>query len=518
MINCLFQNTIKTKASLVGLFLVFGLVCFGQQPVFNAPVRNVLSTRSIVEHQNYYYSIGQYVDLEVGRYGLKLLKIDSMGTVVGEKKIVDSTLTIYPPNHICIEKTLDGNFITVISKGSDTVINSILKFDPNLDTIAIYTPINDGTIRVFEQAKQLPDSGFVATGLYYDQPKNMYHANLVRLDKNGQLLWEKIYKEPDTISLYPRQVYLTPDGGFLLTGQKVYLADFQTADALLIRVDNQGNELWRKTYGGSMEDGMASAAYRDDGKIIVSYSQETHPIQQGHSFAPVISVIDDQTGQELNKKLYQFLSYRNNIVYNLLKDGNKFIATGEYSHNSTQIPGGGTQGYTLAVDENLNDLWFRNYNPQGALARLDEDAALYDLRPTPDGGYIASGHIVIFDTTHISSNLGYNGWIVKMDSMGCVEQSTCINRIGTEEQTAQEDLSFEVYPNPSSGAVNVKLATEANGTATLYDLKGVKLSETKLVKGVGIINTHPNIPDGVYLIHAVDEGGNHTSEKVIIQR
>ena len=516
MINLILNKT-KTKASLVGLLLVFGMVCFGQQSVFKAPVRNVLSAQSIVEHKGYYYSIGQYGDLDVGRYGLKLLKIDSLGAVIAERKIVDSNLTIYPPNHISIEKTYDGNFITVMSKGSTSVINSALIFDVNLDTVALYTPINDGVTRVFEQVKQLPDSGFVATGFYYDQPKNMYHANLIRLDKNGQLLWEKIYKEPDTISLYPRQVYLTPDGGFLMAGQKVYLADFQTADALLIRVDGQGNELWRKSYGGSMEDGMASAAYRDDGKIIVSYSQETHPLQQGHSYAPVLSIIDDQTGQELQKKLYQFLSYRNNILYNLLKSGNKFIATGRFTQETPVLVGGATHGYTLAVDENLNDLWFRNYNPQGALARPDEDAALYDLRPTPDGGYIASGYIVIFDTTHINSNLGYNGWIVKMDSMGCVEQSTCINRIGVEEQPVVQEEGFSVFPNPSRSYFKVVTNSGLDGKAILYDLKGVKIIETDLVKGVGILNPPPGVAAGMYVIRAMDSLGNGASKKVILE-
>lgn len=102
--------------------------------------------------------------------------------------------------------------------------------------------------------------------------------------------------------------------------------------------------------------------------------------------------------------------------------------------------------------------------------------------------------------------------------MGCVEQSTCINRIGVEEEIAVETSGFEVYPNPSTGVINVKLATEVEGTATLYDLKGVKLQETQLVKGVGILNPHTNIATGIYVIQVVDKAGNYSSEKVIIQK
>lgn len=517
MINS-FLNTTKTKASLVGLLLLFSFVCFGQQAAFKAPVKEVLSNRQIVEHQGYYYSLGQYVDLDVGAYGVNLLKFDSQGNLVKTKHIVDTSLFYLPSNHISLEKTFDGNFVTIVNLWQPFRSVGILIFNTDLDTLKRITPLNDSFKRSFEQVKQLPDSGFVITGYYYDQPKNMYHANLVRLDKNGQLLWEKIYKELDTVSLYPRQVYLTPDGGFLMAGQKVYLGDWQTADALLIRVDSQGNELWKKAYGGSMEDGMASAAYRDDGKIVVSYSQETHPIPQGHSYAPVFSIIDDQTGQEFHKKLYQFLSYRSNLLYNLLRNGDKFIATGRFTQETSILVGGATQGYTLAVDENLNDIWFRNYNPQGAAARVDEDAALYDLRPTPDGGYIASGFILIFDTTNIDANIGYNGWVVKMDSAGCVEQSTCINRISIDEPIPAESSNFEIYPNPSRGVLNIRLATDRDGTATLYDLKGLKIAEAELVRGVGILNPPANVAAGVYVVHVTDNKGNHTSKKVIIQR
>ena len=83
-----------------------------------------------------------------------------------------------------------------------------------------------------------------------------------------------------------------------------------------------------------------------------------------------------------------------------------------------------------------------------------------------------------------------------------------------------EETSFNIriFPNPSRSYFKVVTNSSLNGTATLYDLKGVKLSETVLVKGVGILNPPTNVAAGIYVIHAIDEGGNHTSEKVIIQK
>lgn len=513
----LFLNTIKTKASLVGLLLIMVVSGNSQQIGFKEPLRESVQTQSILQDGDYFYAVGQWMDYTLNSDGVNLLKLDSLGQVVKEYRLSDTLGTLYPSAHVCLERLHNGDFICALTRLATPDYTALLRFNKNLDTVALYVPVSDGKTRVFQQVKQLPDSGFVITGYFYDQPKNMYHADLIRTDKNGNLLWEKIYKEPDSTSLDPYHVYLAPNGGFLIAGHRVYLADYQTADPLLLRVDSMGNELWRQSYGGSQVDGLACAVYRDDGNIMLHYTQGTHPIQQGHSFALVMAVVDDQNGQELKKKLYPFIDGRFNYSHNLIKDRNKFIGVGQYSPPDGDSTGK-RHGYTLAIDKDFNDLWFKNYYGQISPTRYDDKTVLYDLRTTSDGGYISGGYFKTYDTTQLDVHLGYNGWIVKMDSMGCVEQSTCINRIGIEKVEPARELGIKIYPNPSSGLIHIELATVENGTATLYDLKGVKLQETQLVKGVGILNPHTNIATGIYVIQVIDKAGNHSSEKVIIQK
>ncbi len=503
----------------MGLLLLWFVDVAAQQVQFKEPLRQSIRTYQIIEDQGEYLSVGQSYNSVINRYGIVLLKLDSLGKTVKSKEILDSSGIIYPSNHISLIKTLDNNFLTVAARYNPlTSHNLLLKFDENLSILAEWVVINDSFDRGFYQAKQLPDSGFVITGYWYDQPKNMYHADLVRIDKNGQLLWEQVIKRPDGISLWPYQVYPTPDGGFLIAGVQVYLPDIQTQDALLIRTDSAGNLLWKQTYGGAQVDGVAAAAYRDDGNIMLFYSQGTHPIQQGHSLMPVFSIVDDITGQELQKKTYPFIDYRSFLSYNLLKDGNKFIGTGEFGPGDiNKFPGGARHGYTIAVDENLSDLWFRNYYVQISTTRFDDWTTIYDIRPTSDGGYIAGGNTKTWDTTQLDVNLGFNGWIVKMDSMGCVEQS-CINRIDLPEDVLQEELiQLSVYPNPSSGIFNLELSSDLDGIAVLYDLKGQKLQETNLMHGVGVLNLKNDLPPGIYLVKVMDEAGSSISKKVVVQ-
>ena len=287
---------------------------------------------------------------------------------------------------------------------------------------------------------------------------------------------------------------------------------------MLIRTDSAGNLLWKRTYGGSQIDGMACAAYRDDGDIMLHYTQSYQTVPGGELYHPVFAVVDDASGAVRQiRKMSNFTYPEDMFSHNLLKDGNKYIASGQLEDKRPGTTGGFKQAYTLAVDENLNDIWFRQYHAQGADAPIDDWSVLFDLRPTSDGGYISGGYINTSDTTQLNVHLGFNGWIVKMDSMGCVEQS-CVNRIGVEEQVVEEaKVGLEVFPNPSSDVFHLKLSSKLNGTAILYDLKGQKLQETLLIRGVGILNPQRNIPPGMYVAQVTDEGGNSISKKVIIQ-
>ncbi len=506
------------KAPLLGLLLFFASSAMQAQTTqFNEPIRESTRIQSILESNGQYFGVGQFYQIATNRYSVNLLQFDATGAIVKEKRIIDSTQTFFPSNHISLVKTFDGNFVTTIDNAlGPSTKNGILKFDSNLDTLWLRYPALSANVRPIYQIKQLPDSGFILTGLTYVAAKSRYDANLVRTNKHGVLLWEKIFQEPDSISLYPFHVYPTPDGGFLMAGSKLYLPDQQTANPLLMRTDSAGNLLWQKTYGGNQIDGIACAAYRDDGNIMIHYSQSFAKTAGGSKYFPVYSIIDDMTGQEIVKKNYPFIKIRNLMSHHLIKNGSKFIAVGRLAHQDTNLAGGVVQAYTLAIDENLNDLWFRYYNGQGVNAPPDDWSVLYDLRPTSDGGYIAGGYFTTFDTTHVNVHLGYNGWIVKMDSMGCAIPS-CVNRIGVEEViTEKEELN--IFPNPVQTTLTIaadKLPPKT--TLQLLDIRGTVWHEQRLTAAHTTLSVEA-YPVGLYFVRLQAPSGHSQTHKLVIAR
>lgn len=112
--------------------------------------------------------------------------------------------------------------------------------------------LNDGSVVVF---------GVTAS---YGHAKQMY---LFKLNPEGELLWSKTYggKKPDV----GNKLIKAHDGGFLLMG---YSSSFENVrkGVFVVKVDDQGNVEWSKTYGGDLIDlGLDIITTSDGGYAIV---------------------------------------------------------------------------------------------------------------------------------------------------------------------------------------------------------------------------------------------------------
>src|SRR5688572_19612123 len=69
---------------------------------------------------------------------------------------------------------------------------------------------------------------------------NKYFSVLIKFDYNGDTIWQKKFYDP-TDHLYLQGITKSVDNGFLLTG--FFEGNLETC--LLIKTDNNGNEIWR---------------------------------------------------------------------------------------------------------------------------------------------------------------------------------------------------------------------------------------------------------------------------------
>lgn len=89
-------------------------------------------------------------------------------------------------------------------------------------------------------------------------------------DANGAIAWERTLPSANGDGFH--DIAATADGGvvgagYLLNGNRTFLHNW---DGLLIRLDADGNEMWRRTFGGNKRDELKSVAVLADGSIIVA--------------------------------------------------------------------------------------------------------------------------------------------------------------------------------------------------------------------------------------------------------
>lgn len=118
------------------------------------------------------------------------------------------------------------------------------------------------------EVKQTSDGGYILTGYTSSSGAGLDDMLLVRTDSLGNLIWSKTFGGSGRD--YGQSVIQTDvDGGFLVAG---YTLSFGAGgeDMWLVRVDVNGNLVWQKTLGGSSADVAYSVQQTIDGGFIVA--------------------------------------------------------------------------------------------------------------------------------------------------------------------------------------------------------------------------------------------------------
>jgi hypothetical protein len=111
------------------------------------------------------------------------------------------------------------------------------------------------------------DGGFVASGFSESySPNSSVALYLVKTDPEGQAEWSKTY-ELSTLETHGAAVCQLPDGGYAVAGR----AGNNNAgfDSFLLRLDADGNEMWRRFYDAGDDDRAHGLAPTPDGGFIL---------------------------------------------------------------------------------------------------------------------------------------------------------------------------------------------------------------------------------------------------------
>jgi hypothetical protein len=194
-------------------------------------------------------------------------------------------------------------------------------------------------------------------------------------------------------------------------------------------------------------------------------------------------------------------------------DGSGYIAAG----SATYEPG--TFGGALAKVSPYGDsLWLRHYK---YVTTKPSFHYIYDLEPTPDGGYVMVGEARpynAYDTLYPPPI--QQGWILKVDEWGCLVPG-CQLDVATEEVPNENQLKLKVYPNPASGELYVHLPEAGQGGRfRLYDALGREALSFAATGGEATyIVSLEGVAAGWYVLVYEEEGGKgrRMMARVVVQ-
>ncbi|MFA5032844.1 MAG: T9SS type A sorting domain-containing protein [bacterium] len=152
--------------------------------------------------------------------------------------------------------------------------------------------------------RQTNDKGYIIAGGTYSYGAGYCDAYLVKTDSIGNVLWTKVYGEPDLDFI--ESVNQTSDSGYVGAGGITFSGTKK--DLWILKTDPLGDTIWTKIYGGTRDDwGHSTQQTIDGGYIIVG---ETSSYGAGGYDVYLIKLGDGAGAEEINKKT-QPLSLQN---------------------------------------------------------------------------------------------------------------------------------------------------------------------------------------------------------------
>jgi len=173
-----------------------------------------------------------------------------------------------------VQQTFDNGYIVVgrtSSHGAGYFDVYLIKTNCYGDTLwsKTYGGILDD---VGYSVKQTYDSGYILTGWTESYGAGCSDVYLIRTDKYGDTLWTRTYGG----SNYDKgtSIQITADSGFIISGWSESFGNGKE-DFYLIRTDSNGDTLWSRTYGGRDNDWSMSVELTNNNEFIVVGATES---------------------------------------------------------------------------------------------------------------------------------------------------------------------------------------------------------------------------------------------------
>jgi hypothetical protein len=254
-----------------------------------------------------------------------------------------------------IIQTDDGGYIVVGAKDLSEEVNPsfwVIKLDENGDMEwekVIDSPLENEKYYARDIIQDF-EGNYVISGSSVSSPPYTQNSLLIKLDPQGDIIWEKNWFNITEDKDYAWSVVEINDGYvFFSWGDKDYF---------LTKVSkNDGSKIWSKTFDGGTEMGSAFHKTNDGGFIITG----TASFDYGEGTVyPIFLLKTDSNGNEEWKEKYDFGWKPEG--FSVTQDTNdNYIVTGWWMTWPTTYP----RGFLMKTDSNGNEQWTNLIESEG---------------------------------------------------------------------------------------------------------------------------------------------------------
>jgi hypothetical protein len=239
------------------------------------------------------------------------------------------------------QETADGGYVIVGTSDSFPVLNRniyLIKTDKDGNMMWSKEYGSKYSNEKGNAVQQTSDGGYIIAGeieTYDDVGWRRYYTYLLKTDSLGDTLWIGKYESHH----YDQDISVlqTKDGGYIVLGRK------------LIKVDAEGKEEWEKSYEGYDIQGTS-----DNGFIIAGRNEIS---KSGHVVYPDLYITKiNECGDLLWQKIYGGRYGEEGFSVQQTKDGG-YIVVGEKDSYGAGV----FDVYLLKTDKNGDTLWTRTY-------------------------------------------------------------------------------------------------------------------------------------------------------------